>query len=343
METRKKRYKKRRRKKVIRRVFVILIFLLIIGMGSFTAVKMYIKSNLDKLDIVTIPKDDKAIGIDSNIYNASNKADDHITNILLLSTDSRGGQDGPGNSDSVMVLTVDKKNNKLRLTSLMRDSFVNVEGFGKRKLTESHNLGGALLTLKTVNQNFNLNIKDYAEVDFFGLAKIIDYIGGVQINLTKDEVTMKDYAINYYIREISNIEKIKPQYITTAGVHNLNGIQAVAYARIRYVGNSDFQRTERQRTVLSEILKKLSAKNVTDIGKMTTTIAPYVKTTIKSNDIISMATYILTHKMTSFEQARVPYDGMYKDEKINGAEGLSWDKQTTIAKLHEFIFGTNSN
>lgn len=346
METRQKRSERRRKKreknKKLKVTLLTIGVFLIIGFAAFAGTKMYVGSKLDKMDIVSIPKDDKSLGIDSNLYNDANKADDSITNILLLSSDSRDPKTDPGNSDSIMVLTVDKKNNKLKITSIMRDSIVNVEGYGSRKITESHNLGGPLLTLKTINQNYNLNIKDYVQVNFFGLAKIIDYIGGIQINLTKDEVTMKDYAINYYIREISNIEKITPQYITTAGTHNLNGIQAVSYARIRYVGNDDFQRTERQRTVLSTILKKLSTKNIADVGGVADTLAPYVETTLKSNDIISMATYILTHKMTNFEQARVPYDGMYKEQKINGQDGLSWDKQATINKLHQFIFGSDN-
>lgn len=332
---------------------IVISILIIMGSASFVAAKMYVKGKLSEMKIVAPPVD---TGIDPNIYkpvrkpdgkttdkeaDKVDKADESVTNILLLSSDSRDPKQDTGNSDSMIVLTIDKKNNKLKLTSIMRDLIVEVDSHGRRKLGESHNLGGPLLTLKTINQNFKLNIADYVQVNFFGLANIIDYIGGIEVNLTADEVTMEDYAINYYIREISNIENIAPQYVTKPGPQILSGIQAVSYARIRYVGNSDFQRTERQRTVLSTLYKKLSTKNITDIDEVVERIAPYVETTIKPNDIISMASYILVHKMTNFEQARVPYDGMYTEQKVNGGDGLAWDKEATIDKLHQFIFGTS--
>jgi cell envelope-related function transcriptional attenuator common domain len=334
--------KKSKSKKIKWGLIVAGVFV-IFGVSSFFITKMFVKAKLDKVEHVSIPQDNESLGIDSNVYNDGNKEDDSITNILLLGTDSRDIKSDPGNSDSMMVLTVDKKNNKLKITSIMRDSIVNVEGVGQRKLTEAHNIGGALLTLKTINQNYNLNIKDYVQVNFVGLSKIIDYIGGVPINLIPEEASFKEYAINTYIDEISGIEKVTPQHVTKPGLQTLNGIQAVSYARIRYIGNNDFQRTERQRTVLSEIFKKLSTTNVADIGGVADTIAPYVQTTLKSDDILSMATYILTHKMTSFEQNRVPYEGMYSDQKVNGEDGLSWNKQATIDKLHQFIFETSTN
>jgi LCP family protein required for cell wall assembly len=344
METRQKRMERRKKEKQkhkkLKVALIVICSLLIVGAASFVGAKAYVKSKLNGMKIMPPPVD---TGIDTGFYKPEAKEDESITNILLLSSDSRDPKKDDGNSDSIMVLTVDKKNKKLKLTSIMRDSIVNVEGHGQRKLTESHNLGGPLLTLKTVNQNYKLNTSDYAQVNFFGLASIIDYIGGIEVNLTKEEVSMQDYAINYYIREISNIEKITPKYVTKPGLQKLNGIQAVSYARIRYVGNSDFERTQRQRTVLSTIFKKLSTKNVTDIGEVADTIAPYIETTLKPDDIITMATYILTHKMTDFEQVRVPFDGMYKDQKVNGGDGLAWSKQATIDKLHEFIFGASSN
>jgi len=342
METEQEKTETKNKKRTkLKLILIVIGVFLMFGCASFAVTSMYIKSKLNKINHVSIPKDNKSLGITPTSNTEINKSEDFITNILLLGTDSRDTKKDSGNSDCIMIITVDKKNNKLKLTSLMRDSIVNVEGYGLRKLTESHNLGGALLTLKTINQNYNLNIKDYVQVDFVGLSKIIDYLGGVRAYLTDDEVTMKDFAINFYIREISNIENITPQYITEPGIQNLNGIQAVAYSRIRYFGNGDFQRTERQRIILSGILKKLSTTNITAIGGAVDQITPYVETNLKTDTIMSMATYILSHKITNFDQTRVPYDEMYRDEEINGEDGLSWDKTETINRLHKFIFGTN--
>jgi polyisoprenyl-teichoic acid--peptidoglycan teichoic acid transferase len=257
-----------------------------------------------------------------------------IKNILLLGTDSRDPKADPGRSDSMMIMTIDKKHSKLKLTSIMRDSLVNIEGYGQQKLTHAHAYGGALLTLKTINQNYDMNIKDYIQVNFFGLEKIIDYIGGVKVNVTAAEIQVA----NSYIDEMSSIENKTPTHIIKAGLQDLNGIQAVGYSRIRYVGNSDFQRTERQRTVLTAVFKKLFSTNITSIPGVADAITPYIETSLKPDEMVSQATYILTHKMTNVEQSRVPYDDLYKGQVVKVLAVLVWDKEPTIKRMHQFIF-----
>lgn len=152
-------------------------------------------------------------------------------------------------SDTIMILSIDKQHDKLKLTSIMRDTYISVDGHGMTKITHAYAYGGPQLAVKTINQNFNMNIKDYVTVDFFGLEKIIDSIGGVQINVEKAEVPV----MNSYITETSRIEKTVPTFVQSSGLQTLNGSQAVAYSRIRYVGNADYKRTQRQRTVLEQL------------------------------------------------------------------------------------------
>jgi len=317
----------------------IILVLIVIAGGIFFGGKFYVKGKLSKIKKVEIPKAPAEIGIDTTKYKPDEtvvKKGDSITNILLLGIDSRDPSSDSGRSDSIMILTIDEKNDKLKITSIMRDSLVNIDGHGQEKITHAHAYGGPLLTLKTVNQNYNMNIMNYVQVDFFSLAKVIDYIGGVDINVTADEVPL----VNGYGIEVANIEKKKVVPISGPGLQHLSGSQAVAYSRIRHVGRDDFQRTERQRTVLAVLFKELSTRKVTDIPGVVDQIIPCVETSLKTDDIMNFAEYILTHKMTNFDQTRLPYDDLYKDAMVNKMSVLTWDKQATIDRLHTFIFGS---
>lgn len=322
---------KKKMNKKVKVTLIVILVIAILGGSIFAGSWIYIKNKLSKTKYIELPNDPSQTGIDPSKF--TNVSTD-ITNILLMGTDSRDPKSDPGRSDSMMILTVDKKHNKLKMTSLMRDSLVDIEGYGQQKLTHAHAFGGALLTLKTINQNYDMNITDYVQVNFFGLEKIIDYIGGIPIDVTAAEIPVA----NGYIDEMSKIENKTPNHITNAGLQNLKGIQAVGYARIRYVGNADFQRTERQRTVLSAMFKKLFTTNITNIPGVMDAITPYIETSMKPNEIMSQATYILTHRMTNIEQSRVPYDDLYKAEVVNGLDVLAWDKPATIKRLRQFIF-----
>lgn len=339
----------------IRKIVIIIILTLISLTGIILGGSyLYIRSKLSNIKTVSIPKDPEKLGINpimmpkkvdiiSNNINTSQQKEEEvaskITNILILGKDSRDPNIEQGRSDTIMILTIDQKHNKLKLTSIMRDSYVKMDGHSSQKITNSHSFGGALFTLKTVNQNFDMDITNYVEVNLYGFAKIIDYLGGISINVKADEI----YWANYYIKEMSEFVVVNPKLIINSGQQNLSGMQAVAYSRIRYVGNSDFQRTIRQRTVFTTIFNKLIFKNITDIPGVIDSLSKYVETSLTSKDIMEISKYILVHRIRTIEQSRIPYDGLYHDEIINGAEVLVWDKQTTIQRLHQYIFETTKN
>ncbi len=144
-----------------------------------------------------------------------------------------------GRSDSIIILSIDYVHNKLKLSSVMRDTYVYVEGHGNTKINHAYAYGGPVLAIKTLNSNFDLNIKDFVAVDFEGFKKIIDILGGVEIEI-------KDY-------ELPTMETVG---IYEAGIYNLNGEQALAYSRIRKQGSGDYERTDRQRRVLEALFRK---------------------------------------------------------------------------------------
>ena len=187
---------KKRSKLKITIISIIAILVIILGGGY-----LYINSKLSKVQKVDINKDN--LSIDQNIEKDKEKSE--IKNIALFGIDAPKGK--AGRSDAIMILTIDNKNDKLKLTSIMRDSYVDVPGHGKTKITHAYAYGGPELAIKTLNQNFKLNIEDFMAVNFTSLPEIIDKLGGVQINITKEE-----------IKHIPGI--------THAGKQTLNGAQA---------------------------------------------------------------------------------------------------------------------
>jgi LCP family protein required for cell wall assembly len=284
-----------------------------------------------------------ALGIDENNFNASIKDTvkdptnvEDYKSILIMGIDAMEEVNNSYSADSIMIATIDKHNKKLKLTSVMRDSLVAVEGHDDTKLKYAYSYGGPQLLVKTINQNFNMNIKDYVKVNFFDVEKIIDYLGGVQINVQSSEIDI----LNNYQKNISSLEGKSYIPIKKSGVQTLNGMQAVAYSRIRYVGNYDFQRTERQRAVITEMLKKFSNKNVIEMTAIADKLLPLVETSLSKNEIISLGSYIVLNKLTKPVEFRIPTDKTYHDY-TNPKDGLyymKWDKEPTIEALHKFIF-----
>ncbi|MGG5460332.1 LCP family protein [Clostridium sp. B9] len=303
-----------------------LFFILLISIGLGAA---YVYSTLNKMDIKEIAQDDKSLGIDENNKDLFN---DGILNIALFGIDSRD-HNFVGRSDAVMVATIDTKHNKIKLTSLMRDSYVDVDGHGKTKLTHAYAYGGPTLAIKTINQNFGLNIKDYVSVNFDNLTKIIDDIGGIQINIKSYEVN----EVNKYIQNVAQItgEQYNPVH---EGEQTLDGVQAVGYSRVRYVGDGDYERTQRQRNVLDGIIKKLSSLSVTEYPATISKLMPYVETNLTPSKILDIAKEVASTGIPPVENMRFPLDGYCKGEMIDGTWYLTFDEAATKEQIQNYIY-----
>lgn len=232
-----------------------------------------------------------------------------IINIALFGLGSRTKTSFKGVSDSIMVLSIDKLHNKIKVISFARDSLVNIEGYSPYKINSAYSKGGALLAIKTLNQNFGLNIRDYATVNFTGMADIIDAVGGVEIAMTNRE--RKD--ANIHIRSAAKEVGTDPTQIEYEedGVYHLNGAQAVAFARIRHVStadgvSNDFGRTDRQRYVLEQLFNTMLTRSVDEYPAMIRTILQYVETSLNYSKILDMAGILPGG--VKFVQARVPMD-----------------------------------
>lgn len=268
-----------------------------------------------------------------------------VTNIILYGIDSRTMEE-QSRSDAIMLLTVDTVNKKIKMTSIARDTYVDIEGYGKDKLNHAFAYGwaknnklveGAELSMKTINSSFNLNIKDYVAVNFWALADIINYIGGVEIDI--DAAELRDLNANYtsHIRDMG----IDCPDITTTGMQHLNGGQAVAYCRVRHVGG-DVMRGARQREVLTAMFDKAKSMNATSYPGLISLILSECSTTLTNAELLDLGMWAVANMGSiQFENLGLPTSDIDTGGTfINGVWYYTYDLNAAAQKVQEFILET---
>lgn len=261
---------------------------------------------------------DRSFNDDKDNLGINKVIDDKIINVALFGIDTRGVNSFSGNSDSIMILSINTKSKKVKVMSVMRDSLVPIERNGKTtysKINAAYGWGGPELAVKTLNQNFNLDISDYATVNFYGMVDIIDAVGGIEATITEDELYDKGPekpGLNGCMGEICkylglNVNKYK---INKAGTQHLNGVQAVAYSRIRYCKSvwdtsNDYGRTDRQRHVMQELFNKATKLKKSQYISLANALIPCTKTSMSTSEILSIAASVLLNS-PQFEQYRIP-------------------------------------
>ena len=290
----------------------IILGIFIIGIGGVYIYGNYMFNKVEKIEV-----DKNDVGITEEVEEKLSPYSNSIINIALFGVDSADAS--TGRSDSIIIATIDTIHKKLKLTSVMRDSYVNISGIGNDKINHAYAFGGPQLAIKTLNENFNLNIEDFVAVNFDSLPKIIDMIGGVTVDITSEEVS--------HIPGISS-----------AGTYNLNGAQALSYSRIRYATGGDYVRTERQRTILTKIFEKILTINPMKYSSLLNEVLPMVQTSLDYSKILELGTEVLKMGVTTLEQERFPLDGYCQGEMINGVYYLIFNKALTVEQLHNYIF-----
>ncbi len=265
-----------------------------------------------------------------------------VTNIILYGIDSRTMEE-QSRSDAIMMLTVDTVNKKIKMTSIARDTYVDIQGYGKDKLNHAFAYGwaknsklsdGAELSIKTINSSFNLNIKDYVAVNFWALADIIDYIGGVEIDV--DAAEQRDINKNYipHIREMG----IDCEDIATTGMQTLSGGQAVAYCRERYVGG-DVMRGSRQREVLTAMFDKAKGISPAKYPGLISLILKECSTSLGNAELMELGSWAIANVTSlKFENLGLPTEDIDTGgTMINGVWYYTYDLDKAAQKIQEFI------
>jgi polyisoprenyl-teichoic acid--peptidoglycan teichoic acid transferase len=296
-------------------IIIAVIMLFVLGVVAFGYLQL---NNIKKVEL---NKDDISLGIrpdyEDEMKAKHNKKPVNVTNILFLGIDKE--EDA---ADSIIVLSIDEDNNKVKITSIMRDSYIDFEGQSVKKVNYAYHYAGPQYAIKTINENYDLNIKDYVKVSFEGLVGIVDAMGGV-------EISIKQYEL----------EEMKSNGITKAGTYNLTGEQALGYSRIRHVGQYDYERTQRQRIVLSSLLNKVKSKGIGAYASVMPKILSNIETSISNTELIALGNKIVSMGVNNIEQFRLPLDDYKKDVIENGLFYLKWDRRPNVDALHKFIYG----
>ena len=321
--------KKKKKRKALKVFIIILVVLLILILGIGIAGYLFINSKLSMLQTETI--DTTAVGIDSGVAESLQG----YRNIALLGIDSRADDYSPGNrSDCIIISSLNEKKNEVKLTSVYRDTYVYVEENGSKKLdkiTHAYAYGGAQNTLKSLNEALDLNITEYVTVNFDAVIAAVDALGGITINIDSSELKY----INDYIDATSSSSGVSSSHITRTGSQELDGVQAVAYSRIRYTAGGDYKRTERMRDVISAMLAKAKTLSLGQLNSFANTILPRISTNITSGEILGLIPSLATINVS--DSQGWPYE--VKGITLNAWYGVPVTLESNVVQLHEELFG----
>lgn len=312
--------KKKKKWSTTKKVVLSLVMVLVILIGTVLGFYKHIKNK------IYVKKEPSISNNDSEF-----KEVEGITNVLLIGVDARD-LDEPCRSDSMIIATLDNNNKKVKLTSLFRDTLVDIPGHGEAKLNSAYMLGGPELLMKTVKETYNVNIDKYIIINFWGFETIVDYIGGI-------EVDVKDYQLeelNKYIGESTGGNDCP---VEKTGIQTLNGKQALSYARIRYNVGDEYERTDRQREVIFKVIEKLQNTKPSKYLGVMNTMLEYIKTNIDPLEALNMAYTIYKFPSLDVEQLQIPLVALSetRNYKELGSVFLM-DRLQNASILYNFIY-----
>jgi LCP family protein required for cell wall assembly len=318
-----KAYKRRKRRRILFGIELLVLLVLL------SALFVYAKLN-QKLDKI----ESKPLNMDKVEINESVVENEKLTgymNIALFGLDSRDGNLEKGNSDTVIIASINNDTKEVRLVSLYRDTYLNVGDDTYTKCNAAYAYGGPEQAISMMNTNMDLDITQYVSVNFDALIEVIDMLGGLEI-----EVDDQEYVhLNNYCVELKEITGKDYEKLPGPGTYNMTGIQATAYARIRYTAGNDFARTERQREVIGKIVDKAKKTNVATLMKIMDKVFPMIATSLEKNEIIDMGMSMLSYQIT--ETAGFPFE--HKEKKIKKQDTVVPDNlETNVVQLHQFLF-----
>lgn len=333
----KKKAARRRRRTML---FVAEIIVLAVMLGF-----LYTVLKTEKVDKIKI--DEESIVMDMNENVETNEVMKGYRNIALFGVDSREGSLGKGTrSDTIIIASINQDNGDVKLLSVFRDTYLNLGNDSYNKCNAAYAKGGPEQAITMLNRNLDMNITDYITVGFDGLIEVIDALGGVEINVTEAEIP---HLNNYQISMVGKTTDGKnftaeagKDYtpVTSAGLQNLNGLQATAYCRIRYIGN-DFQRAQRQRDVITAISEKAKKANISKLNDVVNGVMDNVSTSLDVSEILGVLKDIGNYSIVANDG--FPFE-KYRTTGTVGSKGscvIPQDLKKNVEELHAFLFNEN--
>ena len=311
--------------KIIGMIFLVLLIILVILAGIGIG---FVYSKLGKMNVEEI--DETAIGLTEETQERLSG----YRNIAIFGIDSRADDYGVGNrSDCIIIASLNQETNDIKLISVYRDTYMQVESNGKQildKVTHAYSYGGAQNAVKALNTNLDLNITEYVTVNFDAVIAAVDAMNGITIDVDSSELKY----LNDYIDATSESSGVKSKSVTKTGKQTLDGVQAVAYSRIRFTEGGDYKRTERMRTVIDAMLTKAKTLSIGKLNTLVDEILPRISTNIKGNEIVALAPSIASFNIT--ESLGWPYktQGITLDRWY----GVPVTLESNVEQLHKEAF-----
>lgn len=324
----KKPKKKTWNYKLILGIEVLILVILMIFYGVWS-----MNQKMNNIDYNDLTDDD--IEVNDNL----NQDMEGYTNIVLFGGDSREGTVEKGtHSDTVIIVNLNHETKEVRLISVYRDTFLEIakENPNNQKLTHAHFIGGPKMAINTLNRNLDLDIKDYVTVNFEAVTKAVDVLGGIEIEVKKNEVKW----FNKNIKEQNKIFNENTPLLEGAGTYTMNGTQALAYARIRKTDQGDITRTERQRKVISLMVEKLKKQGLTKMNELMDAVFPMISTSISKTEMISLATQVFSYNLT--DTIGFPFTYTSPTLGSKGSVLPPADLEHNVMALHKYLYGTEN-
>ena len=319
---RKKRRKKKKSRKIVLFVFEILLLAILLVAAYFIGMVNRVKyENMSETEA----------GINDDLSKDTLESLEGYTNIAVFGLDNRSANNyQEGNSDVVMIASIDNKTKNVKLVSVYRDTFLSVGGGTYFKCNNAYARGGAKQAVQMLNSNLDLDIKEYVCVDWAAVVEVIDDLGGLDLNITQGEMNQ----INKYKKDVDGVTGKNTPNVTQYGLVHLDGTQATTYARIRKLSGDDFKRASRQRIVLQAMLEKAKKANPATLVKICNSMVD--STTLSLDQMVSLAKDVTKYKISS--TTGFPTDLTTKNMPRCGDTVIPADLVTNVKKLHEYMF-----
>lgn len=311
----KKKKKKKKHRKLIFALEIVLLLIVSLGLFAFAQLNRMGRVNL------------KDVIVNSGISKKGYR------NIALFGVDSREGQLESGtNSDTIMVCSINEKTGEIKLASVYRDTYLDVYDGHYSKANSAYAGGGAERAVNMLNKNLDLDITDFVTVDFNAVIKVVDLLGGVDIELTDEEVKW----LNAYLVETSQVTGVSYEDVGGSGMQHLSGIQAMAYCRIRYTEGWDYKRTERQRIVLEKVFDKAKQQGITGLAGLVNSMLDYVNTSLSNTELLGLAAN--AGKYSIADTSGFPYDKLAANVDAGDCV-VPVNLAANVKQLHAYLFG----
>lgn len=336
---RQKRVRRRRRRSTLSRVmFALEIIVLVVLMGG-----LFVYAKLGKLNHETINEEE----LDVNESVTENQVMKGYTMIALVGIDSRDDKlKSDWNSDTMIIASINNDTKKVKLVSVYRDTYLCLgededENNSYGLANSAYCTGGAKKMINMLNKNLDMNISDFVTVNFQAVAETVELLGGIDVEMKKEEVVhLNNYCVE--TSEVTGMDYTPLEEIE--GVHHLNGVQAVAYARIRKTSGNDFRRAARQREVIYRIVEKAKNSSIATLNTVLDKIFPMIYTSLTEKEILSMGMNMLSYDIE--DQTGFPFDHLYGDTVKEAMDGvdcvLPITLESNVIKLHEFLYPEDS-